>query len=306
MSDAVLTPSVRPAASRRNWRLLTFAKNIVFGTVFCINPVTAVLVLGWLMRRMRFAMGLEDMRPGWLLGHGGSALNRFAGGLWSNLRHGVSAAFTLAIVTLPFTAVWTVTWWAGWENSFNKGYEQAAAGPLLSAFAMAVASIILSAVPMALAHQAAEGEWRAFFQGRRVRELIARAGWRYAALIIATAVLALPLTFSRMAALFIENIVPGFAALPPEEADRHVMTMALLTAAYVFLSLTLLRLWAARLHARAAERSDHPSRVARWFYGLLMFAASFAFVLQIYVSQFFNHAWVNWLSHPFFFLPWNG
>ncbi len=307
MIDAVISPMSRPVVSKSNWRLLSLLKNAAIGTLFCTNPVTAVIALGWVMRRMRYAMGLTAVRPGWLMGEGGSALSSFAGGLWSNLRHGVAAAFTLAMATLPFTALWALAWWAGWENSFNKGYEQAFVGPLLSFLAMAVASVVLCMVPMALAHQAAEGKWQAFFQWRKVLELIAHAGWRYPALIIATAVLALPLTFSRMAALLIEDIILGFATLPPGDIERHALVLELMTAAYAFLSLTLLRLWAARLHWRATARAgERTPRANRIFYALVALAASLALVLQIYVAQFFSHSWINWLSHPYFLLPWNG
>ena len=49
-------------------RILGSLKTLVIGTLLCLTPVTSVLVLGWLMRRMRFVAlrrsGLELVAAG--------------------------------------------------------------------------------------------------------------------------------------------------------------------------------------------------------------------------------------------------
>ena len=160
---------------------------------------------------------------------------------------------------------------------------------------------------MALAHQAVEGRWLALFEIRRVRTLVTYSGWRYVFLAAATAILALPLFAARGLPAFIENIVPGFAELPADEVQNIVSMIALAKAGYVFVTLVFLRGWAARIYARAAiagKSAKKPWPVFRLFRQLLLLAIWFGLVAQIYVSQFLNHNWWNWLNHPYLVLPW--
>jgi hypothetical protein len=307
MSAATITFEAAPTESRGGLRrILGFIKDAIIGSLLSTNPLTAFIVLGWLMRRMRWIAGIDKDRPGWLLGVGESFVARGAGGLVANVRAGFGAALSLLFVTLPFTALWSFAWWSGWENSFNKGYEQAAVGPLLSLLAIAISLPILCLLPMALAHRAAEGRWRAFLDWRRVRDLIARAGWRYVLLVPMTAVFALPVMLFRTVPLFIENIVPGFADMNSDETAQVSSMLTLGFAAYVFLALLVLRGMAARVYRRAVARlGDKPPVLALRLFGwLMMLAASFGFVVQIYVAQFFNHGWAKWFVHPMFLLPW--
>ena len=51
------------------------------------------------------------------------------GSLGANLKLGAQSLFNIWVLTLPPCALWLFAWWGGWENSFNKGYEQFAVGP---------------------------------------------------------------------------------------------------------------------------------------------------------------------------------
>jgi hypothetical protein len=296
-------PLIAPGGRLR--RFLAMGKNIAIGTLLCTNPVTAIAVLGWLMRRMRSIADGDAQPPGWLMAKGESRIARFAGGLLLNVQEGFGAAFTLLLATLPFTALWTLAWWAGWENSFNKGYEQAVVGPLLSLTAVAIAIPVLSLLPMALAHQASQRRWRAFFEWRAVRALIARGGWRYAGLTVLFSVFALPILFFRVLPLFAETFVPGLATMNAEETAGIAEQLLLAHAAVVFISVMVLRGLSARVyrHARRGLEGKAPGwpfQIAQW---AVMFSAAFAIVAQIYVGQFFNHGWAKWISHPEFLLP---
>lgn len=307
MSTAAVTFEAAPAASRgRLRRLIAFFKDAVIGTLLSTNPVTGLIVLGWLMRRMRWIAGADKTRPDWLLGSGETFLARAAGGLIANVRAGFGAGLSLLLATLPFTALWTFAWWSGWENSFNKGYEQAIVGPLLSLLAIAISLPILCILPMALAHQAAKGRWRAFFDWRLVRDLIARAGWRYVLLILLTAALAVPVMAFRVIPVFVEQIVPGAADMTAEQMAQLSGMLTLGLAAYVFAALVVLRGMAARIYRRATARLGErpPPLMLRLIGWAAMLAASFGFVAQIYIAQFLNHGWANWLAHPMFLLPW--
>ena len=133
---ALTRPTYRPG---RLTRLVGFLVNGVIGTVLCTGPVTAVIALGWLTRRQghfaRDRFGAAEEGPGWLFGprevngRPTGRLARAVGGLAANIRSGLMALSALLAWTLPFTLLWLGAWWAGWENSFNKGYEQAFVGP---------------------------------------------------------------------------------------------------------------------------------------------------------------------------------
>ena len=152
-------------------RFLHAVFSFLVGTALCLTPVTSLVVLGWLMRRMRMVAlrraGMAGARPGWILGGpDASGLGRILGGLAANIRDGVMAAVALAVATAPFSVIWLLSWWAGWENSFSKGYEQAFVGPALGLFGVAVFSSVMIWLPMALAHQAVENRAFALFEFR--------------------------------------------------------------------------------------------------------------------------------------------
>lgn len=314
-------------------------KNLVLGTLLCLTPLTAIVVLGWLAERARAAAlrrGASDPgaveAPAWLLDPAAENLpGRWFGGLAANTARGLGVLAGLVPATLPFGALWALSWWAGWENSFNKGYEQAGAGPALGLLGIAIALPILWYLPMGLAHQAVEQRWRAFYDIGAVRRLIGFAGWPYLALIATGVVLALPLFLLQALPVFIPVFVPDFGDLPPERVQDIAEAIQLGTAAWIFLSLCALRVLAGRLYARAARRwlasgeararalalagdivlpppgAVHvrkPGRIATFVRFTVGGALLFGLVAQIYVGQFLNHDWVGWLTHPHILLPW--
>jgi hypothetical protein len=282
-------------------RFLRFAKNILVGALCATNPLTAIFALGWIVRRMRWVMGIEAQSPNWIVGEErGLFVAAFA-----NVKFGISATWTLLILTLPFSLLVAIGWWAGWENSFSKGYEYAEAGPLVSLAAMALGGVLLPYLPMAFAHQAAEGDWRAFMQRREVRARIWSAGWRYQLLLFVTAILALPLMFMNILPVVFESIFPGFADLGQADAQNVARLQVLLHAGYAFVALWFLRSWVARLHHRATSSARRkPGLLFRMISHAFGFAFSVALIAQVYVAQFFDHSWARWISQPFFLLPW--
>lgn len=305
MSAASIAVAPSAADAGRVRRIGRFAKDAVAGTLFASNPLTAVIVLGWLMRQMAWIAGVGGSRPGWIFGSGTSLLSRSIGGLWGNLAYGLGGLATLGILTLPLTSLWTLAWWAGWENSFNKGYEQATVGPLLSFAVIALMLPALSYLPMALAHQAAAGSWRAFFAWRHNLGLISKAGWRYVFLTLITAVLAVPIMAFRVLPLFIANNSPRIAEMTAQEVGGVRLLLTLSFSAYVFLTLWLLRSAAMRSYQRAVE--DRTQSKLHWMRDIVgwavMLAANLMLVAQIYIAQFFNHGWSKWMTHPYFLLP---
>ena len=325
--------SVAADAPRENGafvRLLGALKTLTIGTLLCMTPVTAILVLGWLMRRMRFVAhrraGLDVARPGWVLGtRGGGWIARLAGGLAANIRTGLSAAVSLALATLPFTAIWSLSWWAGWENSFGKGYEQAFVGPSLGLLGVAVFCLIMIWLPMALAHQAVEDRALALFEWRMVRSAVRHSGWGYVFLAVTTVVFALPVFAGRALVVFASGIIPGFDSFTPEQAENLAGAIMLVKSGYVFVALVILRGWVARIYAVAVARAlegpnaalwagsalegGHPGgrrgwALTHWMRSVILALIWFGLAFQIYLGQFLHHSWHVWLTHPFLFLPW--
>ncbi|MDD9921039.1 MAG: hypothetical protein OXQ92_01985 [Boseongicola sp.] len=311
-------------------RLLGTLKTLVFGTLLAMTPATAILVLGWLMRRMQFvalkSAGLEAVRPGWVLGERGSGFTaRLLGGLAANVRVGLGGAFSLLLATLPFTAIWSLSWWAGWENSFGKGYEQAFVGPILGIGGVAIFCALMIWLPMALAHQAVEDRALALFEWRKVRSAVRHSGWSYVFLAFVTVFLALPIFAGRGLVTFASDLVPGFDSFTAEQAANLAGAILLVKALYLFVALVILRGWAARIYTRAVGRAlNGPDKqmwtdaalsgmtpngtrawsLTHWMRGVLLGLVWVGLAIQIYVGQFLNHDWYVWLTHPFVFLPW--
>lgn len=317
-------------------RLGRFLWNGLVGTVLCSGPVSAVLALGWLARSSGHAVqtrfGTMAEPPGWLLGPremNGRSAGRFAralGGLAANVRAGLMTLTALLVWTLPFTLLWLGAWWAGWENSFNKGYEQAFVGPSVFLFGALIAAIVLPALPVMLAHLAAEDRLSAAFEIRRLRSVIAQAGWRIPALAVLMAAFAFPFTAARGLITTSTDWAPWIEDLSPEALADLRGQIALALAAAAFFTTWTLRALAVRIYSRAAPRAaglkpglwdgalaaeaSEPSRpasrlLAAVWYALAM-AVTLALVFLILAGQFLDHAWWRWIFHPTLTLPWAG
>lgn len=309
MSGAVLDAGLRGAGRglgrsrprgllRRLARWIAQLWKLFLGSLLCLTPVTAVLVLGWLLRLMQretearwfarshlarhgfpaFAAvdaaesGHESRAawPNWVLRAGlrrhlarrwgrtpgfGAKLGLLGRALFHslgwNLKLGAQSLVNLWVLTLPAAALWVFGWWGGWENSFNKGYEQFAVGPSVSLAGVAVFVLVMTYLPLALARQAATGDWKAFYDFRLVRRLIARRWLACLGLAALTALAGLPLFAAKGALIFIENIYPGFVELAPAEVVEFAKRYTFWATVYLFGAVIVLRLAAARIYAGA-------------------------------------------------------
>ena len=353
--ETVASPSRIGRVSGAIWRGL-------IGVLFCLTPLTSVIVLGWLMRTMRREAGVAIVRrstglrrravldrlranphlaglakpPNWFTSGAqgeGSRLQRAFAGLRKNVELGISAIASLCVAVVPFGLLLLLGWWAGWDNSFNKGYEQAWAGPLIAWIGIFLALASLSYLPMGLAHQASEGRLRAFFEIKQVRALTAYAGWRYVGLALLYLFCALPIFALRGMPVFIENIYPGFAELDAEGLVQFENRYRVLAAVYVFAAVVFLRKRGARVYAGAVLRAQSageswakatfasrllselsvtpkaaavimPGRFKRFLLGAARVVIWFGLIVLIVVGQFLNHSWVFWVSYPLIALPW--
>jgi hypothetical protein len=301
------------------------------GAVLCVAPVTSLIALGWLQRRMAWRIatrfGMVAEAPGWLLGKREAGWwERALGGISANISNGLRSLIALLAWSLPFTVFWLGAWWAGWENSFNKGYEQAFAGPTVFLMGLLIAAVLLPVVPLMLAHMAAEGRLAAAFQLRRLKGVVAQAGWRHAGLTVLTFVAGLPLIGLHGFVTLAPGAFPTIDAMTGEDIVALRQLLALGAAAYVFAALWVLRGLAARLYALAAPRAaglrpglwdgstaseaalpaKARSRILTTVWISIAMVAGAGIGAQIVIAQFINHAWWRWVFHPFFALPWAG
>ncbi|MEL7151487.1 MAG: hypothetical protein AAGK71_12165 [Pseudomonadota bacterium] len=311
-------------------RVFGAIKTLILGTLLCLSAPTSLIVLGWLMRRMRFVAfrraGMDVSAPGWFLGDG-TGLKRWVGGFAANIREGVMAAFSLVLATAPFTVIWLLSWWAGWENSFSKGYEQAFVGPLLGLGGVVIFCWLMIWLPLALAHQAVENRVLALFEWRMVRSAVRHTGWGYVFFAAVSVIFALPLFAGRGLVTFASGLIPGFDEMTAEQAAKLAGGIDLALAAYIFIAHLILRGWSARIYANAVARAlDGPDaelwrvsplaagrvggrrswRLTHWMRAVLLSVIWFGLAAQIFVGQFLNHDWHLWVTHPFLLLPWAG
>lgn len=289
------------AAPSAAGRLLRRVADLAVGGLLCCTPVTALLALGWISRATA-ASARGAARPGWLLGARGSGwVGRIGGGLAANIRAGITTLAGLGLWTLPFGLLWLSAWWAGWENSFNKGYEQAAVGPLVFLLGLLVALPALTLLPMAAAHGAAEGRLSAYAEVRTIVRRTRIAGWRGLALAVLALIAALPLFAYIGLPVFVEEWAPGFAALDPAAQAEIAGTARLAAALWSFAALWALREMAMRLYLRPG-----PPRLLSWVWMVLSAAVWLGLFMLVFLGQFLNYAPERWLTHPFTLLPFPG
>ncbi len=174
--------------------------------------------------------------------------HRLLGGLVANVRLGVQIAFNTWVFTLPGCLLWAVAWYAGWQNSFNKGYEHAWFGPSVFILGMLLFSAAMLYVPLAQARQACTGAWRRFYDFRVVWRLIRRR-W-LAALGVAFAwAFVSGLVLLVKVAPFLAQYDPKLMDLTPAAALEVSRNFFALAALFLFPAFVALRLLAARVYA---------------------------------------------------------
>jgi len=336
-------------------RLLRWAKGVLrflLGVVLTQVLPGAWLLSGWgqeVMRRAvlaRWAKATEAQPPpesaawpAFIMSDDPDArgLRRYAGGSWRNLLRGINVIAVTYAVTLPGVALMAFSWRYGWDNSFNKGYEQAYIGPTLGLSGLFLFMLSMLYVPMAQAQLAIDGRRTAFFHWRIVWAAL-RCRLRGALLLAAAYFVAsLPIHIFFVAVLFRYNA--GATADLSDAELRKALENHFFLAGLVGLPLfAWVRLRAARTYAdgimhalragriapehaaaiRAVAALQHtlgppsPSRIGTVLRRTtlapalaLLLVLWFGFGAQIYIKQFLNYVPLSgWLNQPLVHAPW--
>ncbi len=194
---------------------------------------------------------LAQRNGGWREGSLRSIAAGLLGSLAENARLGVQATFNTAVFVLPGTLLWAVGWYAGWMNSFNKGYENYYVGMSLFGIGTALFVAAMFYVPMALARQASTGDWRSFYQFGLVRRLIRRRWLANFSLALLALALTFPLLIFKSLPVFWPQMSEALLNLSAAEQLRRLERYYYLVSVYGVSAFLILRLAAARLYARA-------------------------------------------------------
>jgi hypothetical protein len=226
-------------------------RHFVLGVVLVQGWLGALVALGWAQRLARRSvlhtwwLGRPSTRqdlsferfcvedaatrdlhhwPRWILGEPttpdrtrSSLAGRLLGGLCRNLVGGGIAAVGAFLLLGPSELFWATSWYAGWQNSFNKGYEHAWFGPSVFALGLVGFAAGMVLVPFALTRLAVTGRLRTVLEWRLLWRLASR---RWAA----SAALASLLVLTSSAALVVK-VLPGFFP-QMDEARIHRLEMA--------------------------------------------------------------------------------
>lgn len=339
--------------------LFGFLGRFFLGALFTLTPLSAILVVGWTQRAAARAVERVWARctgksvgenvsrwPRWILDDDlrerlahRQYLRALFGSLWANFSHGIAALVPVVIVTAPFSVLWLLSWWAGWENSFNKGYEQAWVGPTVAFVSIAYFLLLMTLLPLAQSRQALTGSWRTFFDIAGLRALCRESRLSLVILAVLFFVAGLAVLGLKIAPMQIGNLISD-----PEKLKQAVGVYALVAGASLFPLYVAVRLVAARIYANAViklaakgerfallsaqERevieahgivpaeARHDAMTMRAVKGVAsligatataaaMAALWFGVVAQVYLGQFLNHNWIGWVNQPLIQLPWS-
>jgi hypothetical protein len=319
---------------------LAWSLRLLLGAALCLTPVTAVLALGWTYRLMQRCS--ESRWHHWAGDAAAetpprSPLGAAAAGAWQTVRLGALGLAGSLLLTAPAGGLWILAWWAGWNNSFNKGYEQAWVGPIVGLLGIAFWVAAMMVVPLAEARFAATGRIASLFELRLAARLWRQRPWAAAALALGFAAAAALLLALRFAPLPLQASIPDFDTMPAERFGALALAFSYAVALIGFAAFVGLHLWSARLYAGAlalAVRSGEiapdrlyrrervgvqklapatrpPAPKRRWLRrlnralaALIAAGAWLAVAVLLFAAQFWNHAWPLWLLHPMVLLPW--
>lgn len=168
-----------------------------------------------------------------------------------NLRLGLQGLFNVWLLTLPGCLLMLFSWYDGWNNSFNKGYEQAVVGPLTGLLGILLFVLAMLYAPLAQARQAVTGDWKTFYQFGLVWGLVRRHWLAGLLLAVAYSAASVPLTILKSAPMFFAQGNPAIEQFTAAEVVGYLNGYFFRCGLLVFPLWVLLRLAAARLYARA-------------------------------------------------------
>lgn len=280
--------------------------------------------------------------PGWLRQLARVLRAPFAS-LFLNLQLGFLTILGTFLLVGWGTLLMTFSWEFGWLNSFTKGYEASAVGPLTGVAGLLLFSFAMLYVPMAQVHAAVTGDFRAFFEFRFVWRLIRARLTAY--LFLATLYLGFGwIQEALKIAPYHLHELPAWRNASDKALYDALQQYYLACSAWLVFALLVTRLVAARIYRSAVLKAIRLGRVdrtilhprladwldrlqlyprvepmtgpagrlarsgARWTYRRLLFPVLFliwvAFTAKTYVGEFLHyHPYVGFANQPLVLVP---
>ena len=184
---------------------------------------------------------------------------------WTNVRIGVQGIFNTWVLTLPGGILWLFAWFAGWNNSFNKGYEQAWIGPATGFAGILLFIGAMLYVPLAQARQAVTGDWRRFYDFRLVWTLI-RRHWRAClGLALLYSLCSIPIVVLIVLPSSFQQISPALNDVTTDDVQTIVWTLRryfFWSALVALPAFVLVRFVAARIYGSAVLKAVQSGGIA--------------------------------------------
>jgi hypothetical protein len=321
-------------------RLLWTPVRFLVAVIFSLSLPTAILLLGYVYRRQRrqaikIWTGSPYIAPHWLTSEASATgvPDRRLAAFRDNLKLGLMSSVSVGLLVAPACTLMAFSWYAGWNNSFNKGYEYAAAGPLLGISGVLLGMATMAYLPLAQARQAVTLDWRTIYDWNTNLSILCERPLATFGLPVVGTGVALVLFAARGLPVFANN-VPAFTSIDVNPAGFLWRWM------FCFGLIFIPMYWwfkgiAARQYARSlagaltggrisldqlhdeeksvlANRFPAPAVTARGRFRavltVLVFSLAWfpAFAL-LYVQQFLNNlgTW-GWLNYPIMWIPMLG
>lgn len=167
-----------------------------------------------------------------------------------NFTVGAQGLFNVFVLTILPATLWQFGWYAGWDNSFNKGYEQYSAGIFISLTGIALFILVMFYLPMAQARQAVTGDWRSFYQFRVVWSIVRTRAVACMLLALAYGLISVPVTLFKTLPLFVESYNPATIEMTNAELFKYLNGYFFRAGFVFFLGYWLLHSIAARIYAK--------------------------------------------------------
>lgn len=175
--------------------------------------------------------------------------------LRKNFWTGLGGLFNTAVFVLPAGLFMWFGWYDGWQNSFNKGYEEFFVGVSISWLGIFLFIAAMFFVPMAQARQATSGDWKAFYHFRVVWTVV-RGQWFWClALALGYVALAFPLHIMKSVPAAIVGVADQVETLRPEEVKKALENYFFWWAIYALPAYVILRIAAAKIYAHGLLRA---------------------------------------------------
>ena len=181
----------------------------------------------------------------------GFALGAVLSSLWVNFKIGAQGIFNTWVITLPACLLWQFAWFAGWNNSFHKGYELAAVGPLTGILGVVLFMVAMLYLPAAQARQAATGCWRSFYQFGFLWRLIRIRWLSYSPLALLYSLVSIPVMILLTVPTFFPQFNPALLELTGPEAMKFLARYYFVVGLVGFPAFLVLKLAAAGVYGSA-------------------------------------------------------